>query len=46
MGVYSSVCDGLRSVFESHEFDESVRVGVAFYCDQGVGFVRRGEEGE
>ena len=38
----ATVIDIIKSVLESHEFEEKVRVGVAFYCDQGVGFIRVG----
>jgi hypothetical protein len=45
LGAFTAACDGLKSVFESHQFDESVRVGIAFYSDSGVGFIRA-EEGD
>lgn len=40
MGAFSSICEGIRSVFDSHQFDSAVRIAVAFYSDQGVGFIR------
>jgi len=46
LGVFSSVCDGIKSVLDSHQFESAVRIGIAFYSDQGVGFIRlpEGEE--
>ena len=44
LGVYSTVLDSLKSVFESHEFEEKVRVGITLFSDQGVCFLRAGEE--
>lgn len=40
LGVFGSVCEGIKSVFDSHQFDSAVRIAVAFYSDQGVGYVR------
>jgi hypothetical protein len=40
IGVFASVCDGIKSVIDSHQFDSAVRIGIAFYSDQGVGFIR------
>lgn len=45
LGVFASVAAGLRSAFESHQFEAQVRVGVVFYSDQGVGFLRPGPPG-
>jgi len=36
----------LKSVFSSHQFEDKVRVGVVFYGDQGVGFIRPAAEEE
>ena len=44
LGIASTVIDSVKSAIESQEFEEGVRIGVAFYCDQGVGFIRGGEE--
>ena len=40
LAVFSSVCEGVKSVIDSHQFDSAVRIGIAFYSDQGVGFIR------
>ena len=44
LGIANTVIDSVKSAIESQEFEEGVRIGVAFYCDQGVGFIRCGEE--
>lgn len=46
IGAYSTVLDSLKSVFESHEFEEKVRVAIVLFTDQGVCFLRPGEEEE
>jgi len=41
-GIFASVIESIKSVIEIHEFESQVRIGVAFYSDQGVGFIRVG----
>lgn len=45
LGIVGTVISSLKSIFESHEFEEKIRIGVVFYSDSGVGFLRKGEEG-
>jgi protein transport protein SEC24 len=45
LGIVSTIISSLKSIFESHEFEEKIRVGVVFYSDHGAGFIRKGEEG-
>ena len=40
VGVFASVCEGIKSALDSHQYDSAVRIAVAFYSDQGVGFIR------
>ena len=43
-GIFSTVLDSVKSVLESHQFEEKVRLGIVFYGDNGVGFLRAPEE--
>jgi protein transport protein SEC24 len=45
LGIVATVISSLKSIFDSHSFEEKVRVGVVFFTDSGVGFLRKGEEG-
>ena len=38
--VFSSICEGFKSLIDSHQFDSAVRIVIAFYSGQGVGFIR------
>ena len=40
LAAFISVCEGVKRVIDSRQFDSAVRIGIAFYSDQGVGFVR------
>lgn len=39
-GVFATVLESVKSVLQSHQFEAITRVGIAFYGDQGVGFLR------
>ena len=40
LAVFSSVCEGVKSVIDSHQFGSAMRIGIAFNSDQGLGFIR------